>query len=89
MQLASISSPPVKGPLCYRYVLTLIQVLTVLPAVAALMAPSAELVSLIKPQFEARREQVRAAGCRWPDWWRRGRIDFKCFAAVTACVPLP
>lgn len=40
--------------------LSFISVLTVLPAVAALMAPAAELVSLIKPQFEARREQVGA-----------------------------
>ena len=38
--------------------LSFISVLAVLPAVAALMAPSAQLVSLIKPQFEARREEV-------------------------------
>lgn len=43
--------------------LSFISVLTVLPAVAALMAPAAELVSLIKPQFEARREQVTCRRC--------------------------
>jgi len=41
--------------------LSCISVLTVLPAVAALAAPAAQLVSLIKPQFEARREQARAS----------------------------
>lgn len=38
--------------------LSFISVLTVLPAVVALLAPAAELVSLIKPQFEARQAQV-------------------------------
>ena len=34
----------------------------VLPAVAALLAPEARLVVLVKPQFEARREEVRPGG---------------------------
>ena len=43
--------------------LSFISVLTVLPAVVALLAPAAELVSLIKPQFEARQEQVMLQPC--------------------------
>lgn len=42
--------------------LSFISVLTVLPAVTALMAPQSQLLSLIKPQFEARREEVEAGG---------------------------
>ncbi len=34
----------------------------VLPAVAALLAPGARVVVLVKPQFEARREEVRPGG---------------------------
>lgn len=39
--------------------LSFISVLKVLPAIAALLPPAGHLVSLIKPQFEARREEVR------------------------------
>lgn len=42
--------------------LSFISVLKVMPAVAAVMAPGAQLVVLIKPQFEAGRAQVGAGG---------------------------
>mmetsp|Transcript_635 Transcript_635/g.1857 ORF Transcript_635/g.1857 Transcript_635/m.1857 type:complete len:318 (-) Transcript_635:1840-2793(-) len=42
--------------------LSFISVLMVMPAVVALMPPQAQLVSLIKPQFEARREEVEPGG---------------------------
>mmetsp|Transcript_22711 Transcript_22711/g.73919 ORF Transcript_22711/g.73919 Transcript_22711/m.73919 type:complete len:311 (+) Transcript_22711:397-1329(+) len=48
--------------------LSFISVLKVMPAVRPLMAPGAALVLLIKPQFEARREQVGGGGVvRDPD----------------------
>lgn len=42
--------------------LSFISVLKVMPAVAAVMAPGARMVVLIKPQFEAGRAQVGAGG---------------------------
>lgn len=42
--------------------LSFISLLTVLPAVATFMPPGSKLVSLIKPQFEARRDQVKTGG---------------------------
>lgn len=58
--LRHLTAADLGGPLPELVTLDLsfISVLTVLPAVAALMAPAAQLVSLIKPQFEARQEQV-------------------------------
>jgi predicted rRNA methylase YqxC with S4 and FtsJ domains len=42
--------------------LSFISVLKVMPALAAVMAPGAQMVVLIKPQFEAGRAQVGAGG---------------------------
>lgn len=42
--------------------LSFISVLKVLPAVCGVMNPGGELVVLVKPQFEAGREQVKAGG---------------------------
>eukprot|EP00467_Chlorarachnion_reptans_P014417 CAMPEP_0114535702 /NCGR_PEP_ID=MMETSP0109-20121206/28574_1 /TAXON_ID=29199 /ORGANISM="Chlorarachnion reptans, Strain CCCM449" /LENGTH=220 /DNA_ID=CAMNT_0001719319 /DNA_START=9 /DNA_END=671 /DNA_ORIENTATION=+ len=44
--------------------LSFISVLKVLPAVAELLAPSAALVILIKPQFEATKQEVGSGGRR-------------------------
>jgi 23S rRNA (cytidine1920-2'-O)/16S rRNA (cytidine1409-2'-O)-methyltransferase len=42
--------------------LSFISVLKVMPALAGVMAPGAQMVVLIKPQFEAGRAQVGAGG---------------------------
>jgi 23S rRNA (cytidine1920-2'-O)/16S rRNA (cytidine1409-2'-O)-methyltransferase len=42
--------------------LSFISVLKVMPALAAVMAPGAQMVVLIKPQFEAGRAQVGTGG---------------------------
>jgi 23S rRNA (cytidine1920-2'-O)/16S rRNA (cytidine1409-2'-O)-methyltransferase len=42
--------------------LSFISVLKVMPAVAQLVAPGAQLVVLVKPQFEAGRSQVGSGG---------------------------
>jgi 23S rRNA (cytidine1920-2'-O)/16S rRNA (cytidine1409-2'-O)-methyltransferase len=42
--------------------LSFISVLKVMPAVAQLLAPGAQLVVLVKPQFEAGRSQVGSGG---------------------------
>lgn len=42
--------------------LSFISVLKVMPAVAWVMAPGAQMVVLIKPQFEAGRAQVGSGG---------------------------
>lgn len=42
--------------------LSFISVLKVMPALAAVMAPGAQMVVLIKPQFEAGRAQVGSGG---------------------------
>jgi 23S rRNA (cytidine1920-2'-O)/16S rRNA (cytidine1409-2'-O)-methyltransferase len=42
--------------------LSFISVLKVMPAVSNLLAPVAQLVILIKPQFEAERHQIRRGG---------------------------
>ncbi|TXG55696.1 hypothetical protein EZV62_020952 [Acer yangbiense] len=42
--------------------LSFISILTVMPAVVNLMKPEAALVTLVKPQFEARRSQVGGGG---------------------------
>ena len=42
--------------------LSFISVLKVMPAVAGVMAPGAQMVVLIKPQFEAGRSQVSSGG---------------------------
>ncbi|KAH7576532.1 hypothetical protein ACOSP7_003069 [Xanthoceras sorbifolium] len=42
--------------------LSFISILTVMPAVVNLMKPEASLVTLVKPQFEARRSQVGGGG---------------------------
>jgi 23S rRNA (cytidine1920-2'-O)/16S rRNA (cytidine1409-2'-O)-methyltransferase len=53
--------------------LSFISLRTVLPNLVALAAPSADLVTLVKPQFEAGREDAsRGRGViRDPDVWRR------------------
>ena len=53
--------------------LSFISLRTVLPALTALVEPGADLVLLVKPQFEAGREEAaRGAGViREPDVWRR------------------
>ena len=57
--------------------LSFISLRTVLPNLVALAAPSADLVTLVKPQFEAGREDAsRARGViRDPDVWRRVLTD--------------
>jgi 23S rRNA (cytidine1920-2'-O)/16S rRNA (cytidine1409-2'-O)-methyltransferase len=42
--------------------LSFISVLKVMPAIAQLVAPGAQLVVLVKPQFEAGRSQVGSGG---------------------------
>jgi 23S rRNA (cytidine1920-2'-O)/16S rRNA (cytidine1409-2'-O)-methyltransferase len=52
--------------------LSFISLRTVVPALAAIAAADADLVLLVKPQFEARRERVGAGGVvRDPAEWRR------------------
>jgi len=52
--------------------LSFISLTLVLPGLLALLAPSAEAIVLVKPQFEARRHEVGKGGVvRDPDVWRR------------------
>ena len=59
--------------------LSFISVVKVLPAVVAVMAPAAQLVVLIKPQFEAGKENVARGGIV-----RDTRVHAAVIEAVTA-----
>lgn len=57
--------------------LSFISLRTVAPALAALLAPRADVVLLVKPQFEAGRQEVSAGKgvIRDPDVWRRVLLE--------------
>ena len=60
--------------------LSFISLRTVLPNLVAVAAPGADLVTLVKPQFEAGREEAsRGRGViRDPEVWRRALEDVAC-----------
>jgi predicted rRNA methylase YqxC with S4 and FtsJ domains len=54
--------------------LSFISVLKVLPAVCGVLTPAGSLLVLIKPQFEAGRDEVRAPVHHVADWlWAKSR----------------
>lgn len=68
--------------------LSFIALTTVLPVVVRLLAPGANLVALVKPQFEAARDQVRPAACKLRCGVHQTRSEVLasvCYAACMCC----
>ena len=56
--LASLPEPPTLATIDASF----ISLTKILPAVIALLAPGADIVALVKPQFEAERDEVKRGG---------------------------